>query len=299
MSRPGTSVVEFFVRFPNEEACLEHVFLRQIADGFVCPRCRTLGYRKKVKETKKYYHRCKWQYSPLAGTIFGRSNLSLMAWFYALLLFANSGRGIKANFFRKQLGIGMKAAHRLGISIRTHIAFASRSERLGGPGKKVYVNEALINIVRDGHEDRNAIVMGLACEGTVLCGIIADRRAATLLDSIERFVEPESTIVSDALSSYAGISKKGWHHIVVNHSVAFQDFEGNNTNQIEAFWSVLKRNMRSYRQVAADYLWCYLAETEFAYNRRRSSWSAFEELIDSFPQVTPQSLAKIKERYIW
>lgn len=299
MSRPGTSVVEFFAQFPNEGACLEHILLRQISDGLICAQCRSFGDWKKVKGTKKYYHRCKWQYSPLAGTLFGRSNLSLMAWFYALLLFANSGRGMKANFLRKQLGIGMKAAHSLGNNIRIHMAFASRPERLGGPGKKIYVDEALINLVRGGDEDRNTIVMGLACDKRVLCGVIADRKATTLIGSIERLVEPGSTIVTDALKAYAGLSKRGWNHIIVNHSIAFHDFEGNNTNQIEAFWSVLKRNLRSYRQVGADNLWCYLAETEFAYNRRNSDRSFFEELVESFPQVTPESLAKIKRRYIW
>lgn len=222
-----------------------------------------------------------------------------MAWFYALLLFANSGRGVRGNFQRKQLGIGMKAAHRLGKSLRTHIAFSQRPARLGGPGKKVYVDEALINLVRDGDSDRNAIVMGIACDGMVLCGAIGDRKAETLIASIERFVEPGSTIVTDALKAYMGLSKRGWNHIVVNHSIAFHDFEGNTTNQIEVFWSVLKRNLRSYRQVGAENLWRYLAETEFAYNRRHADYSSFDELISNFPAVTPESLADVRSRFVW
>jgi len=57
----------------------------------------------------------------LKGTAFFRSNLSLMASFYALLLFCNSSSGVRSAFIRKQLGISLKGAHRLCNTIRLHM----------------------------------------------------------------------------------------------------------------------------------------------------------------------------------
>lgn len=301
MSVPGRSVAEFFARFPDERACLDHIMERQIAAGLTCNRCGSNGGRKYIKKRKKYYNCRQVHYSPLAKTIFARSNLSLMAWFYALLIIGNSKRGVKANFLRKQLGIGMKAAHRLGLGLRAHIAHYERPVMLGGEGRKVYVDEALLCYVRseDYGKEKNVIIMGIACEGAVLCGVIENRKSKTLIGCVERFVVPGSIIVTDGLPQYRQLEHRGWKHIVVNHSRAFHDFEGNNTNQIEVFWSILKRNLRLYRQVARHHLWCYLAETEYAYNRRNANTPMFDELIERFPEVTPQSLAEVKRRFEW
>ena len=227
--------------------------------------------------------------------------MHLMAFFYAFLLIGNSKRGVKVNFLRKQLGIGMRAAHLLGIKIRTHIAFYDRPSKLGGKGKKVYVDEAFLPCVRDcrNASEKNVIVMGVACDGFVLCGIIPDRTSATLVTCVERFVEPGSVLVTDGLKAYRSLERRGWAHIVVNHSVAFHDFEGNTTNQIEVFWSVLKRNLRAYRQVGRNHLWCYLAETEFAYNRRRAKRNMFDEIVSYFPTITDAALTEVRRRFDW
>lgn len=301
MTLPGTSVARFFERFPNEDACLDHIFRVRLADGLKCRECDEIGSWRKVKGTKKYYHSCGWQYSPLYRSIFYRSNLSLMAWFYALLLVGNSKRGVRANFLRRQLGIGMKAAHRLGICMRMHIACYDRPERLGGSGKKVYIDEAHIPFVREAgnYSATHAIVMGIACDGIVLCGLIPDRTSQTLLSCIDRFVEPDSIVVTDALKSYNALVSRGWRHIVINHSIAFHDFAGNNNNQIEVYWSVLKRNLHLYRQVGLHNLWLYLAESEFAYNRRNSCRSMFDELMEHFPEMTPDFAEEVKGRFQW
>ncbi len=299
--KKGTSVTEFFARFPNEQTCLEHVFSTRLGDHTPCPACDVKGGFTYIKGTKKYQHRCRQQVSVLKDTIFYRSNISLMGWFYGCLLFANSNQGIPSSFIRKQLGLGLKASLRLCYQIRLQTAFCNRPERLGGPGKMVYVDETMVKYVNSNRPEKTPypVVMGMACDGQVLSGIIPDRTHQTFLRNIERFVEPGSVIVTDGHASYRRLKKLGWDHIVVNHLRAFHDFKGNNTANIDVYWSVLKRTMRKYVQASPEHFWTYLALIEFYYNRRDCETPNFHELIGSFPEVTRESTAAIKKRFVW
>jgi transposase-like protein len=241
--------------------------------------------------------------SVLEGTIFFRSRVPLLAWFYALLLFSNSSFGMRGKFIRKQLGLGVGCATRLCNRIRMHMAALPRPQQLGGPGKCVYIDETLVSNIVTGHltEQRSqaAIVFGLACDDQVISGIISDRSKFTLVPILERYVVRGSTIVSDGLASYQCLAKRGWKHIVVNHSVAFHDFEGNTLNIIETYWRVLKRALKGHGTIHNHNLWLYLAEVEFRYNQRRSPHSIFDIVIGRFPTVDREEARRLKLLYDW
>lgn len=202
-----------------------------------------------------------------------RPNLSLMAWFYAFFLFANSSIGMRASFIRKQLGIGHNSSHRLCRMIRMHMAAMARPDRLGGEGTIVHVDEGHLRYIANSEGGANdaAIVFGLACERQVLSAIVPDRKAGTLMPQILRHVRPGSKVVTDMLSGYRRLSHYGFDCVQMNHSVAFQDFRGHSNNEIEADWSSLRRMLRACRQVSREHLWAFLAEIEFQYNRRHTS----------------------------
>lgn len=296
----GTSVEEFFERFPDAEACEQHLASVRWGRHKACEICGEAGGWKKIVGTTKFYHTCGAQASPRKDTIFYRSNLSLMAWFYALLLFANSSHGMRSAFIRKQLGIGVKSAHRMCNEIRTHFCAYDRPTQLGGPGKIVQVDEALVfNVVDKWGRSSPVIVMGIACEGAVLCGTIKDRTSATLIRNIERYVAPGSRIITDGYKSYSKLFKHGWSHGIVNHSRAFHNFYGETTTDIDAFWSVLKRTMLMYRQAAEYNFWRFLGEVEFRYNMRLKSSSIFETVISFFPDIRQDTIEAIRRRYVW
>lgn len=297
----GTSIIEFFDRFPDEQACLKHLVDRRWLGHTGCPRCGKLGRWSPIKGTKKYQHTCRAQISPTEGTIFYRSNLPLMAWFYALLLNCNSCSGVRSTFVKRQLGIGVRSAHSLCNKLRMHLAAQPRPEKVGGPGQSVYIDEALLTRVVSAPPRRQtkAIAMGFSCNGQVLTGIIPNRRRQSIVQSIERFVERGSTLVTDGHGSYRCLRKLGWHHIVINHSKAFHNFEGETTNPIECYWPHLKRALRRYRQAGENNLWLFLAESEYRYNRRHSAISPFDDAVCHFPEVSPKTLPLIRKRFVW
>ncbi len=294
-------VAQFFERFPDEEACLQHIFDVRFGTHTPCPSCGDLGPWSRIKNTKKWRHACGKQISPLKDTVMYRSNLSLMAWFYAILLFSNTSIGMRAGFIRKQLGIGHNSSYRLCHLVRAHMASMSRAEMLGGEGKAVHIDELSLRHIAYGGGGRNesVIVLGFACEGQVISAIVPDRTSKTLIPHIVARVRPGSTIVTDMLSGYYKLAQAGFDHVRINHSVAFHDFHGHTNNEIEAYWSTVRRMFRASRQVSRENAWSFLAEIEYKYNRRRSKESIFEELISTFPRHDSESLPVLRARYDW
>ncbi len=296
-----SGVADFFARFPSDDACLEHVFATKWGTHSACPQCGQLGSWRRIRGTKKWRHSCRKHLSPLKDTIFYRSNLSLMAWFYALLLFANSSTGMRSSFIRRQLGLGHRSAIRVCGMIRVHMATMPRPAMLGGIGKTVHIDEAYLRFLID-HENgarAPAIVVGIACEGQVICCKVPDRKAATLIPLIKSKVVAGSTIITDMHLAYSKLAEHGYTHIRINHSKAFHDFNGNTNNKIEVFWATVKRTMRSYRQISPDKFWTFLAEIEFRYNRRHNRGANFEELISTFNPISLTDQNALRERFEW
>ncbi len=297
----GPGIIEFFARFPNEDACLDQVVAVKWGSASPCPGCGEAGTWKKIAGTKKWRHSCHRQFSPLKDTVFYRSNLSLMAWFYALFLFTNASTGMRISFIRKQLGLGHNGSVTVCRRIRVHMAAMARPEMLGGPGKTVHIDEALLRFITnpDGRKHDTAIVLGMACEGQVICGIVPDRKATTVRPAILARVRPGSKVVTDMHLAYRGLERHGYHHVRINHSVAFHDFKGNSSSAIESYWASVKRVLRAYRQVSRENLWTYLAEIEFQYNRRHARHLVFDELVAHFPPHDPGQEAVWRSRFEW
>lgn len=299
MTFQGTSVVEFFEQFPDEQACLEHIFAVRFGDHSPCPRCGKIGAWTPIRGTKKYRHACRRHISILADTPFYRSNLSLMAWFYAMLLFCNSSTGVRSSFLRRQLGIGVKSAHRLCNAIRAYMAAFEPPRQLGGEGAIVHIDEALVNHVTRGRQQSPHIVMGIECEGEVICGILKDRTLATVTAAIAKHVRPGSILVTDCHLAYSSLAREGWEHIPINHARAFHNFAGVTNNPIEVYWSVLKRTLRLNGRFSSENLWLFLAEIQFRYNRRRSTTSPFLQLTSSFSALGEARQGVLRRTFDW
>lgn len=186
--------------------------------------------------------------------------------------------------------------------IRLHMAAYDRPEMLGGEGKTVLVDELLIKSALhdsgDGRPNR-VTILGFSCDNIVLAGIVSDRKQATILAAIRRFVRPGSLIVSDGHASYKCLGRLGWKHVAVNHEQGFYVAEGYSTAGIESYWSTLKRTLSAYRMIWEQNLWLYLAETEFRYNHRRSPRSNFDMLTSYFADLSESNPDILRRKYDW
>lgn len=281
MPRAATGIREFLSRFPDNDACFEHLAAMRLGARMECPACLEPGRWTRSPGRHTMRHACGSYLNVLKGSAFYRSNIPLGIWFYAILLFCNSTSGIRLSYLRRQTGLGLKSSLRLSHAIRSIMAQARRPWALGGPGKTVCVDEVQVRRIVDNASNRHtsAILLGMSCEGQVLTGIIANRSKRLILQALTNRIAPGSRVITDGHASYRTLGGLGFEHLVVDHSRAFHDFKGHTTNEIEAYWSVLRRTFDGYRQVWPENLWRYVAEVEFRYNRRASTLSPFEELI--------------------
>ena len=109
---------------------------------------------------------------------------------------------------------------------------------IGEPGKVVEIKESKFG-KRKYHKGRRVegvwVFGGIERESKkLLVTTVTDRSSATLIPIIKKFILPGSKIISDCWKSYDCLSKEGYSHGTVNHSVEFVNSEmGDYTNTIE------------------------------------------------------------------
>ena len=100
--------------------------------------------------------------------------------------------------------------------------------------------------------------------------VIPNTRRRSLSPIVRRNVVVGSEVFTDALRSYSDLGD-AYIHQVIDHAEAY--VEGHvHTNNIENFWSLLKRAIRgTYVNVEPFHLFRYLAEEAFRYNARKTN----------------------------
>lgn len=109
-SRPRT-LRDFQQHFPNESACIAHLYAKRFGDGFICNHCElreseagppyTFTGRPAVFRCRS----CRHDTSLTAGTIMHRSKQPLCTWFWGAFLVTGLTPGMSAVQFQKMLGI--------------------------------------------------------------------------------------------------------------------------------------------------------------------------------------------------
>lgn len=73
---------------------------------------------------------------------------------------------------------------------------------------------------------------------------VPDRKEATLIPILKRYIARESIVYSDCFESYFGLNDYFLDHLSVNHSPGFVNpSNGVHTNTIEGTWSSLKQTI--------------------------------------------------------
>ncbi len=113
-SESRVSLMEFMRDFPDDDACLEWLWLnRYSADGIHadCPKCEVVRPFKRYATAQQRQSwtctTCGHHLHPTAGTIFHKSSTSLHLWFYAMYLMSSKRCGISAKQIERELATRM------------------------------------------------------------------------------------------------------------------------------------------------------------------------------------------------
>jgi len=283
MSKP-VSIQEFMQTFPDDDACLEHLFTLRYGADFACPRCGLIGKFHKLSKMPAYSCQgCGDHIHPMVGTPFYNSHTPLQKWFYAMYLFTTTRHGVPAKELQRQLSVNYKTAWRMGHKIREYLGLVDGDAPLSG---HIEADETMIGGKRSGGKrGRGApgktVVFGmLEREGGVMTRIVDNVRRATLEPHILANVKKGSTVSTDELKSYAKLARHGYTHGAVNHGAEEWVKGIHHTQGIEGFWSILKRSIRgTHVHVSRKHLAKYLAEFEFRWNLRDDPASMFPLLL--------------------
>jgi transposase len=290
MSKPLTTR-EFFKQFPDDEACLAHLFNVRFGKEHSCPKCGTVGRWYRIQAERAYScGKCGHHLHPTVGTPFEQTRTPLQLWFYAIHLFTATRHGVSAKELQRQLGVTYKTAWRMAGLIRDHMATVDGEAPIGGPGTAVEIDETMVGGVRKGKRGRGAagktVVLGMMQrDGEIVAKVVPNVRRATLQPLVEAHVAPGGELHTDEFLSYAGLHAKGYVHRTVNHNAGEHVAScGAHIQGIEGFWRHLKCSLAgTHVSVSAKHLGRYVKEFEYRFNRRGRAASMLGELLSTFP----------------
>ena len=285
MTKP-LSIQEFMQMFPDDDACIDHLFNLRYGADFECPRCGKTGKFRKLAKEPAYTCQCGEHIHPMSGTIFHRSHTPLQKWFYAMYLFTTTRHGVPAKELQRQLSVSYETAWRMGHEIRKFMAIVDGDPPIGGEGAHVEIDETMIGGKRSGGKrgrgapGKTTVFGMMERGGDVMTRVVENVKRVTLEPHITENVKNGSTVSTDELKSYAKLARLGYTHGTVNHAAEQWVNGPHHTNGIEGYWSLLKRSIRgTHVHVSHRHLSKYLGEFEFRWNARKEPASMFPLLL--------------------
>jgi transposase-like protein len=236
---------------------IAHDFFVQIRfpNGVACPRfgCGSAAVAYMPKYFRWYCGECKRQFSAKVGTVFEDSPISLTKWLPAIWLIASNRNGISSYEIARGLKVTQKTAWFMLHRIREMMA-DEPDDKLAGT---VEVDEAYIG---GKWEKMNKKRLSKIKKG----GYTPLSSKAAVLGMVERKGRVRAWAVPTT-------GHKTLLPASVNHELS-EYVRGNvHTNNIECFWSVLKRTIGgTYTHVHPRHLDRYLAEQVYRFNEREN-----------------------------
>ena len=288
------TISDFNAEFPNDDACLNHIFYSRWADGI------TSCDSKKCGNVERRHHRvsgrtafacdyCGKHIYPLAGTIFEKTTTPLKLWFYAMYLMGSTRCGISAKQIQRETGVTYKTAWRMFKQIRTLMSEDIRLEGSsvemdetyqGGENKNRHASKRKQGGGRSLSGGKRAIFGMVERKGRVIAMVVPDVKANTLMPIVADKVLPASMVFTDDFPVYDRVENMGYVHQRINHSAKVYVSGDVHTQTIEGFWSLLKRGIGGvYHSVSEKYLQTYCDEYAYRYNHRHDRQPMFTSLL--------------------
>jgi len=289
--------LEFNKKFPTEKAAIDYFYKVRYDNKLTCPHCGARVYLYRTNRQKVCIcHNCENTFSPFSNTIFEKSKTDMRAWFYAIHLIINDKKGISSYQLQREIGVTHKTAWRMLRLIREAMGNKDMKKTfdvlvevdetyIGGKPRKdnSKINEKQ-NIKRGrgtnktpvvGVKERSskrvyAKVMLANEEGKKLSG-------KQLLNVLDEVCKEKTTVVSDDFVGYNilnGKTENEYIHFSVNHSLGqYSSGKGIHTNNIENFWSLIKRQyVGTHHHYSTKYMQRYIDEMCFRQNHRNGGF---------------------------
>lgn len=289
--REGTSIHAVRCAFPDDDAIIDHLFKVRFAGRVFCDVCGESVNMYRIKKYRRYSGNCCKYISRTCttGTLFDRTHVRLTDWLHVMLYFANSKSGISTSMVGRLLGYGKDMAFKIASRTRAHMALLETGRIVGGDKVPVGISFKTMKGVRN----RNAtsavspLVMALHDTQHIVTVIIPNRRIQTIAPLIIARVHPGSVLTYQDDASFRHLSGHGYHKqltkiFALEHLAKYQGVDAT----VQVYWMHLRRALRdNHVHIDRKYLWSYLGEFNFRFNRRNRSHETFWDMICAFPPL--------------
>lgn len=283
------TVTQFNQDFPDDIACLEWLKNHLYPDGISCPICKKVT--KHHKDTNRPSYSCDYcghHFHPTAGTVFEKSTTPLKLWFHAIFLMSSTRCGISAKQIERETGVTYKTAWRMFKQIRSLLCEDDKS--LSGEVEldETYVGGKAANMHKSKRErlggrgtaGKTAVFGAVERKGKVVALVVPNTDRSTLMPHIQKHIVPESIIYTDEMGAYEPLARNGYTHHQINHMAKVYVRGNVHTNNIEGFWSLVKRGIVGvYHSVSPSYLQSYVNEYSFRFNHRNDGKAMFKTIL--------------------
>lgn len=275
-------VKSFQAEFPNDEACLEHIF-----DSLHSRSCSCGGNYSLIKGRRQYQcSKCRFQIAPTANTIFHKSPTPLTLWFHAIHVFSNAKSGISAKEMERQLEVTYKCAWRILSLIRKALKQSNEplsgivemdSAYIGGRHYGGKNNEQLGRAMKK----KSVVTIAVSRGGQIRAKVAPDVTADELESFMMSNIKEGSTLMTDGAKAYKRVANV-YDVQSVDHSKREYVKGNRHVNTIETWISHIKSSIRgTYKVISKQHLQAYLDAFVFHYNNRYNDKQRFASLMDT------------------
>lgn len=274
-------LIEITKKLNTQRRCISYLEKARWQEKPVCPYCQSDRITGMKKQLRHHCNNCNTSFSVLVGTIFEASNLPLSKWFIAISLVMHAKKGISSRQLARHIDVTKDTAWYVQKRLRDAMQNTDKKLLKGiVEVDETYVGGQTKNKhkkVREGLHAQGKVATGamhkapvfglLSRSGRVSTQVVEHADGKTLKPIINNRVDRKSVIVSDGFGAYSGLNKKYRGHEVVNHEKDEYVRGTYHTNNIEGFWSLVKRGIvGQYHKITRKYLQNYLDEFSFKYN---------------------------------
>lgn len=289
----GLSLDNFLDQFGDEDKCC--AFLEKIKwpKGFVCPACHhTKAFELR---TRRVYQcaKCRYQTTLIADTVFADTKLPLRKWFLAIYLITSNKNGISSVELSRHLGVTQPTAWTMKHKLMQAMMERQEFKKLCG---NVEIDDAYIGGEQTGgkrgrgSENKHPFVAAVET--------FEDKPMKVSLRAVKNFTKieirkwaeknltPGTTVASDGLRGFRGISSAGYVHkpkVTGSGKKSCSVFKWVNT----ILGNVKNSITGTYHAIHEKHIPRYLAEFEYKLNRRFNLSTLFTRLVIIATRTVP------------
>lgn len=290
----GINAITFSKRFSNDEDCYKYLLEIKWGKGFQCSRCGCLeSYRGRTY----YYRRCKqcgYDESVTANTMFHGMKMPILKAFHMVFRITAKKKGMSTIELGTEVGVQQKTAWLLKRKVQAAMK-KDKDDKLNG---KVDVDETLIggysSSVGRSTETKRALMVAVEIlpdgrTGNLQMQQIENFSADILKYAIKDCISPDASIQTDAFHTYKKLAKE-MKNINIQHSK-----KGSTMEQLHKQIMQFKNWLRGTHQKCADqYLFAYVNEYEYRFNRRNMRAWLFNDMIGRMMNQFPHPYQYLK-----